>query len=325
TEVSMVIKEVKNEDINEKLLYTETQNGLKIYFMPKKGYIKKHAMFSTDYGSIDNKFIPIGEDKPLEVPEGIAHFLEHKLFEEPELNIFEKFSDIGGSVNAFTSFNQTSYLFETIDNFYENLELLIKFVQSPYLTDKNVEKEKGIISQEIRMYEDDPGWKVYFNLLEAMYSSNPVRIDIAGTIDSITNINKKLLYKAYNTFYHPSNMILFVVGDLDFKEIIKVVEKSEKKTKNKISNIERIKSLEIEGINKSIVEYKMYTSNPIFHIGFKDKDIGKLGKSKVEKDLKTDIILDMLFGNSSKFYNEFYEKGLIDSSFGANYTGKQSY
>src|SRR5699024_1024278 len=131
--------------------------------------------------------------------------------------------------------------------------------------------------------------------------------------------------KAYNTFYHPSNMVLFVVGDLDFKEIIKVVEKSEKKTKNKISNIERIKSLEIEGINKSIVEYKMYTSNPIFHIGFKDKDIGKLGKSKVEKDLKTDIILDMLFGNSSKFYNEFYEKGLIDSSFGANYTGKQSY
>src|SRR5699024_4506217 len=153
---------------------------------------------------------------------GIAHFLEHKLFEEPEVNIFEKFSDIGGSVNAFTSFNQTSYLFETIDNFYKNLELLIKFVQSPYLTDKYVEKEKGIISQEIRMYEDDPGWKVYFNLLEAMYPSNPVRIDIAGTIDSITNINKELLYKAYNTFYHPSNMVLFVVGDLDFKEIIKV-------------------------------------------------------------------------------------------------------
>src|SRR5699024_9312938 len=158
-----------------------------------------------------------------------------------------------------------------------------------------------------------------------MYPRNPVRIDIAGTIDSITNINKELLYKAYNTFYHPSNMILFVVGDLDFKEIIKVVEKSEKKTKNKINNIEKIKSLEIEEINKSIVEYKMYNSNPIFHIGFKDKDIGKLGKSKVEKDLKTDIILDMLFGNSSKFYNEFYEKGLIDSSFGANYTGKQSY
>lgn len=321
----MDIKEIYNEKIKEKLLYTETKNGLKIYFMPKEGYTKKYAMFSTNYGSIDNVFIPIGESQPLEVPEGIAHFLEHKLFEEPEANIFDQFSNMGADVNAFTNFNQTSYLFQSTDYFYENLELLIKFVQNPYLTDENVEKEKGIIAQEIKMYEDDPGWRVYFNLLGAMYTNNPVKIDIAGTIESITNINKELLYKSYNTFYHPSNMILFIVGDLDFKEIVKVVERTEKDFPDKINEIRRIESIEPKGIKNKLVEQRMATSTPIFYMGFKDENLKDKGKTKIKQDIVTNMILDILFGTSSIFYNKLYEEGLIDSSFGAYYTGKKTY
>ena len=218
------MKVFTNERLNEQVLFKELDSGLKIYFMPKPGFVKKYAVFSTNYGSIDNVFVPIGEDKPVEVPEGIAHFLEHKLFEEEEANIFDKFSKLGASVNASTSFNQTSYLFNTTDHFYQCLEILIRFVQSPYLTDENVEKEKGIIAQEIKMYDDNPAWRVFFNCLRAMYINHPIRIDIAGTVDSINTITKEMLYKSYNTFYHPSNMVLFVVGDLSFEEIIETVK-----------------------------------------------------------------------------------------------------
>ena len=164
----MSYKEIYNETIDERILTTVSNNGIKIFFMPKKGYTRKYAVFSTDYGSIDNVFVPLGEKEKIEVPEGIAHFLEHKLFEEEEANIFEEFSNIGAQVNAYTNFTRTSYLFYSTDNLYEGLELLIRFVQNPYLTEENVEKEKGIIAQEIRMYEDNPNWKVYFNLLRAM-------------------------------------------------------------------------------------------------------------------------------------------------------------
>ena len=198
----MDYKEIYNETIDEKIFNRESNNGLKIFFMPKKGYTKKYAVLSTDYGSIDNSFLPIGESEVIEVPEGIAHFLEHKLFEEKDRNIFESFSDIGAQVNAYTNFNQTSYLFYTTENFYEGLGLLIDFVQNPYLTDENVEKEKGIIAQEIMMYEDNANWRVYFNLLRAMYHNHPIRIDIAGTVESINTIDKEMLYKAYNTFYN---------------------------------------------------------------------------------------------------------------------------
>ncbi|WP_249323557.1 EF-P 5-aminopentanol modification-associated protein YfmH [Wansuia hejianensis] len=321
----MDIKEFNNHQIKEKILFSKTKNGLNIYFMPKKGYTKKYAIFSTNYGSIDNKFIPIGEKDILKVPEGIAHFLEHKLFEEPKVNIFDKFSKMGADVNAFTNFTQTSYLFTSTDYFYENLELLVNFVQNPYLTDENVEKEKGIIAQEIKMYEDSPGWRVYFNLLEAMYVDHPVKIDIAGTVESINTINKELLYKSYNTFYNPSNMVLFIVGDLSFDRIMEVINKAEKEYGNLNKSIERIFDIEPNGINKKIIEERMFTASPIFHIGFKDTDLGYNGEKKVKKDIVTNIILDILIGASSSFYNELYDEGLIDTSFGGYYTGKKLY
>ncbi len=321
----MIYKEIYNDIIEEKLLYSKSNNGIKVFFMPKKGYTKKYAVFSTNYGSIDNSFVPVGESQAIEVPEGIAHFLEHKLFEEEENNIFESFSCLGAQVNAYTNFNQTSYLFYTSENFYEGLGLLINFVQNPYLTDENVEKEKGIIGQEIVMYEDNPNWKVYFNLLRAMYHNHPIRIDIAGTVESINTIDKELLYKTYKTFYNPSNMVLFVIGDLSFEEIMETVNTSERKFEKSTEDIERIFPQEPEGIKEKMVEEQMSTSMPLFYMGFKDLDIGYKGKDLIKKDVVTNIILDMLFGESSEFYNQLYEEGLIDRSFGSFFTSKENY
>lgn len=319
------IKIYEKNDINEKLYFRELDSGLKVYFFPKPGYTKKYAVFATDYGSVDNVFIPIGEKEEIRVPEGIAHFLEHKLFEEPGENIFDKFSDYGADVNAYTNFNQTAYLFETTDNFHKSLETLVEFVQHPHFTDENVEKEKGIIAQEINMYRDNANWRVFFNVLNAMYREHPVKIDIAGTVESIEDIDKDLLYRSYNTFYHPSNMVLVVSGDLSFDEIIKTVEKSERKDYKKLGNIDRNYGNEPEEIKTKLVEEEMMISTPIFYMGFKDKQLGLRGEEQVKKDLVTNIILDMLFSSSSPFYNDLYDEGLIDSSFGSYYTGKESY
>ena len=321
----MDIKIYENDKIKEKLFFKELASGLKIYFMPKEGYTKQYAIFSTNYGSIDNIFVPIGEKEAIEVPEGIAHFLEHKLFEEPEENIFDKFSKLGANVNAYTNFTQTAYLFSSTENFYENLELLVHFVQHPYFTDENVEKEKGIIAQEINMYRDNPNWRVFFNCLRAMYDEHPVKIDIAGTVESIQDISKELLYKCYNTFYNPNNMVLFIAGDLSFDEILRVIDKTERKDSKKIEEVNRVFKEEPKGVRENFIEESMMTSTPLFYIGFKDEDINLSGKERVKKDLMTNFILDMLFGSSSIFYNELYEEGIIDSSFGAYFTGKKSY
>ena len=319
------MKTIVNDRIKEKILYEELESGLKVFFMPKSGFTKKYAMFSTNYGSIDNNFIPIGESEPILVPEGIAHFLEHKLFEEEEANIFNRFSMLGANVNAYTNFNQTSYLFYTTDNFYESLELLIKFVQSPYLTDENVEKEKGIIEQEIRMYEDNPKWKVFFNCLKAMYIKHPVKIDIAGTVESINTITKELLYKSYNTFYNPKNMVLFIIGDLSFDEILSVVEDSEKKDIISNDNLLRIIEEEPKEVNQRYIEEAMSVNIPLFYIGFKDNELGLVGKDAVKKDIITNMILDLLFTPSAKFYSDLYNEGIVDQSFGAYFTGKKTY
>ena len=319
------IKIYESEQLKEKLYYKKMESGLKVFFIPKEGYTKQYAIFATDYGSIDNVFVPIGEKAPLEVPEGIAHFLEHKLFESPDNNLFDKFSKLGANVNAYTNFNQTAYLFSSTKNFYESLSLLFEFVQNPYITDENVDKEKGIIAQEINMYMDNPGWRVYFNCLKAMYNEHPVKIDIAGTVDSIQKINKELLYKCYNTFYNPTNMALFVIGDLSFEEILRVVEKSQKNNYDKVEEIKRIFPVEDKKINTKLIEENMMTSAPIFYMGFKDWENGLRGEKLIKKDLVTNIILEILFSSSSAFYNDLYEEGLINSSFGGFYTGKESY
>lgn len=310
------------ENIDEEIYFKELESGLKVYYVPKLGYKKQYALFSTNYGSIDRAFKKDGE--LIKLPDGTAHFLEHKLFEEPDKNISEQFSDLGLEANAFTNFSQTSYLFSGTENFYEGLELLVKFVQNPYFTDENVEKEKGIIEQEIKMYDDMAPWKVFFNCMNGMYNKHPIKIDIAGTVESIGEINRDELYKAYNTFYHPNNMVLFIIGDLDFDEIIGLIESVERKDYEEFE-VERIMEEENDDINRGLVEESMLTSRPVFNIGIKDTDLNKHGADLIRSSIVTNFVLDILFGNSSKFYNELYDEGLIDGSFGAYYSGKETY
>lgn len=313
-----------NNNIDEKIFYNKSNKGIKVFFMPKPGFTKKYAVFSTNFGSVDLEF-KLDEEEETRIPEGIAHFLEHKLFEDKEISIFDQFSDYGANVNAFTSFNQTSYLFNTVDNFYDCLELLVKFVQDPYFTDENVNKEKGIIGQEIKMYEDNPSWRVMFNCLKAMYKYHPIREDIAGTIESIDRIDKETLYKTYESFYNPSNMILFLVGDLELEKIMDTVNRVERDFKLTGSRLERIFKNEPDEVNEKFIEDKMMTSKPIFYFGIKDNNLGLRGEAAIKKDMITNIIHDMLFSPSAEFYNELYDQGLIDNSFGSYFTGKENY
>lgn len=315
------MREIFNETIKEKMYHYEHESGLNVYVMPKKGFIKQYAMFATHYGSNDSQFIVPGEKNKTLVPDGIAHFLEHKMFEEEEGSIFEEFSKNGASANAYTNFTTTAYLFSSTDNFYDNLKLLLDFVQRPYFTDENVEKEKGIIAQEIRMYDDDPSWRLFFNMLGGLYHLHPVKVDIAGTIESISKIDKDILYKCYRTFYHPSNMVLFAVGDIDINKVLDIVNNSVKADKRQ-GEIKRIYPNEPETINKNYVEQKMAVSMPLFNIGFKDNDVGYGGKKLLKKDIVTQICLEILAGRSSDLYEELYNDGLIDSTFDTEYVGE---
>lgn len=203
---------IENLSVKEKVYIDKLENGLTVMIVPKVGIRKKYVMWATHYGSIDNKFIVPGENKVTSVPDGIAHFLEHKMFEQENgTNSLDTLTALGVNANAYTTNDHTAYLFEATDNFYPALDELMDYVQKPYFTDENVEKEKGIIGQEITMYDDYPDWAVYMNALKNMYKNNPVNIDIAGTIESITKIDKDVLYKCYNTFYNPANMVMCFV------------------------------------------------------------------------------------------------------------------
>lgn len=316
---------IKNEKINEEVYFETLENGLKVYYYPKIGFSKKFAVFSTGNGSCNNRFKIEGNEEIVTLPDGIAHFLEHKLFEDPEKDLFEKFSSLGADVNAFTSFNQTSYLFSTTENFVECLLELVNLVMEPFFTDENVEKEKGIIAQEIQMYKDSPNWKVFFNLLDGLYINHPIKIDIAGSIESISNINKDNLYLAYKLFYNPESMVLVLVGDIEFKEVIDKLNKEFSKYDTEKLMGTKINENEPTIINRNRIEEKMATSIPIFNLGIKDINLGLTGKNQVIKDVTTNLILEILFSRSSEFYQELYTEGLIDDQFGAYYSGKTDY
>ncbi|MEG6611923.1 pitrilysin family protein [Pseudoclostridium thermosuccinogenes] len=320
----MDIKTIRFEKINEIMHMYEHSSGLKAFVIPKKGYSKKYATFATHYGSINNEFVVPGEKEAIRVPDGIAHFLEHKLFEQKDGSVMDKFSALGSSPNAYTSFNQTVYLFSCTDKFDENFRLLLNYVQNPYITDESVEKEKGIIGQEIQMYQDDPEWRVFFNLLQAFYRENPVRIDIAGTIESISQINKEVLYKCYNTFYHPSNMVILVVGDVDHEKVFEQVEESIK-IKQEKPEIKRIFPEEPDTVFKNYVEAKLAVATPIFQAGFRDNISEVKGIEALRREVAVKILLNMIMGRSSALYNELYNEGLINSTFDYDYTIEESY
>ena len=300
---------IENLKVKEKVYIEKLNNGLTVMIIPKEGIKKKYIIWGTHYGSNDSKFIVPGEDEVTEVPKGVAHFLEHKMFEQENgRNSLDVLSSLGVNANAFTTNTHTAYLYEATDNFYEALDEFMDYVQHPYFTDENVEKEKGIIGQEIMMYDDYPEWKVYLNALEAMYHNHPVKLDITGTIETISHIDKDILYKCYNTFYNPSNMCLVVCGDFEPKEILKEIENRliEKKPEGEIK---RIYENEDESIVKPRVESKMEVSIPLFTIGI--KCIPPKQKEKVKTHITIEILLNMIAGESSRLYQELYKSGVI--------------
>lgn len=302
------------------------ESGLNIYIMPRSGYSSSYAIFGTKYGSVDSEFVVPGENQATKVPDGIAHYLEHKMFDQPdESNVFDRFSQFGGEANAFTSFNMTAYLFSCTENFEENLATLMDYVQSPYFTKESVQKEQGIIGQEIRMYDDNAPWRVFFNFLGLLYQSNPVKLDIAGTCESIAKINHELLYKCYNTFYNLSNMTLFVTGDFDPEKILGVIEKNIKNNKPFDGEIKRIYPNEPRAVAGKYKEQQISVATPMFMMGWKDNDVGYSGKKLLKKAIEMEIITEMIFGKSSPLYNELYDEGLINQNFGFEYSPQIDY
>ena len=310
----MNIKEVRNELLNEKYYDIDHPSGLKILVMPKENYSSTYAIFATKYGSIDT-MIQMSDGSFKEIPEGTAHFLEHKLFESEDLDAFERFAKTGASANAYTSFERTGYLFSCSANFKKNLEILLDFVQNPYFTQATVEKEQGIIGQEIDMYKDAPDWEVMFNCLRTMYHNLPVRIDIAGTQESIAQITAKTLYSCYDNFYNLHNMVLAVAGNADVDEIVEVADKVLKPVEGKMAQRKVID--EPEEVIDSYIEEKLSVATPQFMFGFKES--WDTPERTTKEEISMEILLDMISGQSSELYKRLFDGKLINNSFGFEY------
>lgn len=316
-----MMEKISFDQLQEELFYQKLDNGLDVYILPKKGFNKTFATFTTKYGSIDNHFVPLGKSDYVKVPDGIAHFLEHKLFEKEDGDVFQQFSRQGASANAFTSFTRTAYLFSSTSDVHKNLETLIDFVQDPYFSEQTVEKEKGIIGQEITMYDDNPDWRLYFGLIENMYHNHPVKIDIAGTIASITDITKDMLYECYHTFYHPSNMLLFVVGPVNPDEFMKqIVENQTKKEYKDQSEIKRKFAEEPMSVARASKTLKMNVQTSKCLVGLKAPNVDVQGEEMLKAELTVNVLLDLLFGKSSENYHKLYSAGLIDDTFSFDFT-----
>ncbi|MGL4623819.1 MAG: EF-P 5-aminopentanol modification-associated protein YfmH [Culicoidibacterales bacterium] len=310
------------ETLKETVYYQKLANGLQVYLLPKPEYNKTFATFSTHYGSVDNQFIPLEETEFITVPDGVAHFLEHKMFESPKGDVFQDFAKYGASANAFTSHDVTTYLFSCTNNLIENLELLLDFVQEPYFTPENVEKEKGIIGQEINMYEDNADWRIYQQTLAQLYPEHPVGIDIAGTIETISGITDETLYRCYHTFYHPNNMLLFVIGNFDIEAVSHFIQHNQQqKTFAEPQQIERFEVQDkTQPLGKKLA-LTMDVSMPKVMIGIKNQDVdGIHPRQQLKNELAYDFMLDFLFGSSSKNYDQLLASGVINDSFGYSQT-----
>ncbi len=321
----MQFEKIYNPQLEETFYKGMHESGLPVYILQKKEYSKYYAVISTRYGSVDSVFQLKGEESYTVVPDGIAHFLEHKLFEQEDgSNAFDLFSAMGASANAFTSFNNTAYLFSCTSHFQENFEHLLHFVSHPHFTEENVAKEQGIIGQEIRMYDDDPNWRVFFNLIDCLYVNHPVKKDIAGTVESISEITKDILFDTYATFYHPENMVLYVAGNVEPEEISRILDRQIKKPETSFcAKVQRVE--EPMRINCKEKVQKLSVSTPMFTCGYKDKEVGLTGKALLKRNLMTTILLKLFASESSPLYQSLYEKGLINDSFGTDMTGFDDY
>ncbi|WP_214847910.1 pitrilysin family protein [Exiguobacterium sp. s193] len=316
------MEQLTYHDTDETVFFEQLDNGLSVYLLQKKGYEKTYATFTTRYGSIDNRFKKDGDW--ITVPDGIAHFLEHKMFESEQGDVFQEFGRLGASANAFTSFSRTAYLFSATSLIEQNLETLIDFVQDPYFTPESVEKEKGIITQEIQMYQDNPGWRLFFGLIESMYANHPVRIDIAGTPESIDQITADDLYTCYRTFYHPSNMVLFVVGNINPAETLELIKQNQaKKDYTDRPAIERDYGTEPKEVARPRFELELDVKTPKVLIGYKDQSLR--GEEQVRREMTSELLLHLLFDQTSSTYLELYDDGLIDDTFSFDYSSEEEF
>ncbi|HFK1684862.1 TPA: M16 family metallopeptidase [Bacillus tropicus] len=310
--------------LGETIYQEKLANGLEVFILPKKEFHKTFATFTTKYGSIDNKFSSLGKECSTQVPDGIAHFLEHKMFESEKGDVFHTFAKQGASVNAFTNFTRTAYTVSATSEINKNLITLLDFVQDPYFTDETVEKERGIIEQEIKMYDDNPNWRARFGILENMYKSHPVKIDIAGTIDSINQITKEDLYSCYNTFYHPNNMLLFIIGPVVPEEVIKLIRENQgRKTFPDPEEIQRIFPNEDAKVNRRSSIMKLPVQIPKVFIGYKEANPMRQGKELLKYELSLNVLLELMFGKGSKAYEKMYDNGYLDESFTFDYTNEK--
>lgn len=309
----MKVNTIKNEKLGESYYEIKHPSGLTILVMCKPDYACTHAVFATKYGSIDTKIEENGVYR--EIPNGTAHFLEHKLFESEDIDAFERFAKTGAEANAFTSFDRTAYIFTCSDNFRQNLEILLDFVQSPYFTEETVKKEQGIIGQEIRMYKDVAGWEVMFNLLGALYHEHPVKVDIAGTVESIAEITAETLYGCYRNFYDLNNMLLAVAGSATLEDVLEVADRVLKKAGGKPANREFIRESATPVCR--YIEEKLPVNVPRFMLGFKE-DI-KTPERSLKETVCVEIIHDVIAGKSSPLYKRMLEEGLINTGFSNEY------
>ena len=301
--------------IGEGCFEARLPNGMLIRVVPKRGFAQKYAFVGVDFGSIDTAFTLDG--KPCRVPDGIAHYLEHKMFDLPDGNAMDGFARTGANCNAFTSYSMTAYYFACTESFEENLSLLLRMVTTPYFTAESVEKERGIIAQEIRMYEDSPETQVSENLFAALYAEHPVRKPIAGTVESIGTITPELLYDCFRAFYRPANMLLCVVGDVDAE---KVAELAAAVTGGEMQTPPRRDYGKKEAMMpaQASVSRTMEVSMPTFAIGFKCEP-AETGLEAMRREIIGDLAAEILVGESSALYQRLYEDGLIGAGFSAGY------
>jgi predicted Zn-dependent peptidase len=312
---------IKNDILEEGYYSVDHKSGLKIFIYPKEEYTSTYAVFGTKYGSIDTRFKRSDKEDFIEIPAGTAHFLEHKLFESEELDAFQRYAKTGASANAYTSFDRTCYLFTCTGHFKENFEILLDFVRHPYFTEETVKKEQGIIGQEIDMYKDSPDWECLFNMLGAMYHNHPVKIDIAGTKESISEITADMLFSCYDTFYNLSNMALAVAGNVSVDEVLEIADKlleaDEKVT------VERAFRNEPEEIAENYVEAHLPVATPVFCLGYKESY--DTPQRSIKEEIAKNIILDVLVGQISPFFKELLDEGLVNNTFSTEYFNGHNY
>ncbi len=320
------MERLRDVRLGEEMWTWRSPAGLRVVVVPKPGYQKTFAACSVRYGSIDQSFFPPGYAEPVHLPAGIAHFLEHKMFAQEYGDVFERFASLGASANAFTSHTTTTYLFSTVENFPPAMELLLDFVQHPYFTDENVAREQEIIEQEILMYLDDPGWRGYQNLLEAMYRVHPLRVDIAGTVDSIREITPEKLHLCHRTFYQPANMVVSVVGQVDPEEVFALCRSNPDEGPAAAGPPRREYPTEPAGVEAREVSRRMAVSRPFLRLGFKDvQTLGESGEALLRRQIIASALLELVFGRSSPLYEDLYRDKLIDDTFSAQYEGESDF